>query len=282
MKSSHSNHFEIQQHALPLFGKSSCNGMSAPYFLVDTLCHNLKVLISVEELARKFGISPKSVLHVGGHLGEEHDDMRLHGWGINGVYWIESQEKLCEEMRLKFKGTNNFVINATIWSENGVKKIFNENVNTQSSSLYRLGTHKESYPEFVETSSREVTTSTLDSLAGIPKDIEFINLDIQGAELNALKGATNVLKRVSWVYTEVNRKHVYESCPLVGEIDEFLESQGFNRVATRWSFGEDWGDALYSRQPLLIARYAFLISEFASNLLSKIRYTAHNLKTARK
>lgn len=238
------------------------------------------MLISVGELVDKFGIKPKAVLHVGGHLGEEHHDMNLHGWGANGVYWVESQEKLCDQMRSKFEGTNNRVINATVWSENGIKKTFHENVNSQSSSLYDLGTHKESYPDFVEIRSREVTTSTLDSLTSIPEGIEFINLDIQGAELEALKGASRILRGVNWIYTEINRKHVYESCPLVNEIDEFLKTQGFKRVATRWSFGEDWGDALYSRHSLPITRITFLVSEFVSTFTTSLRYAIHNLKSS--
>lgn len=236
------------------------------------------MLISVGELVSRFGIQPNLILHVGGHLGEEHEDMSTFDWGKGGIFWVESQKDLCDQMRTKFSGSHNVVINATVWSSNGLKKLFYDNLNTQSSSLYQLGTHKESYPDFVEVNQREVITSTLDSLQDIPHGVDFINLDVQGAELEALKGAKRILGDVSWIYTEINRKHVYQSCPLVKEIDEFLRTQGFRRVATRWAFGEDWGDALYSRKRNFRKWLLFLFSENVDNVLMKIRYKTHDLK----
>lgn len=239
------------------------------------------MLIPVSELVRRFGIHPNKVLHVGGHLGEEQADMSAFGWGSHGVFWIESQETLCNEMRIKFAGTNNFVVEATVWSESGLKMTFNDNINSQSSSLYDLGTHKDSYPDFVVVSQREVVTTTLDSLSEIPSGIDFINVDVQGAELEALKGAQRILKDVSWIYTEVNRKHVYESCPLIGDIDKFLQSQGFRRVATRWSFGEDWGDALYARERKLISSLIFMILNVRTEIILRLKYKLHDLKNVK-
>ena len=43
---------------------------------------------------------------------------------------------------------------------------------------------------------------------------------------------------------EVNLAEVYEGCPLVGEIDEFLKDYSFERVGTYWQ-SESWGDAIY-------------------------------------
>lgn len=239
------------------------------------------MLIPVSELVTRFGVHPEKVLHVGGHLGEEQAEMSAFGWGSSGVFWVESQEALCSEMRIKFSGTNNFVVQATVWSESGLKMTFNDNINSQSSSLYDLGTHKDSYPDFVVVSQREVVTTTLDSLSEIPSGIDFVNLDVQGAELEALKGAQRILKDVSWIYTEVNRKHVYESCPLISDIDKFLKSQGFRRVATRWSFGEDWGDALYAREYKLINSLIFKILNTRTEIKLKMKYKLHDLRNMR-
>lgn len=238
------------------------------------------MLISPKELSKKFGVVPNTVLHVGGHLGEESEEMRASNWGVDGIFWVESQESLCEKMRETFSRTTDIVINATVWSTSNIKMIFNENVNSQSSSLYKLGTHKSSYPEFVEKNQREVITSTLDSLSQIPSGISFMNLDIQGAELEALKGATRILQEVLWIYTEVNRGHIYENCPLISEVDEYLKFKGFTRVATRWSIGEDWGDALYVRHPRLIPQLKFAIFEFFSSAFMRSRYFIHAKKVS--
>ena len=72
----------------------------------------------------------------------------------------------------------------------------------------------------------------------------FWNIDIQGAELHALKGAGDILNNVNILYLEVNTKHLYKNCPLLNEIDEFIEPKGFVRVALEMT-SHGWGDALY-------------------------------------
>ena len=77
--------------------------------------------------------------------------------------------------------------------------------------------------------------------------INFLNLDIQGAELLALKGMAKYLKHIKYIYTEVNTEKVYKDCALITEIDDFLKLHGFSRKceAIYRQFG--WGDALYIR-----------------------------------
>jgi hypothetical protein len=144
--------------------------------------------------------------------------------------------------------------------------------------LFELGILKEISPEMVEVNSREVVTRKIDSIVSTQDQIDFINLDIQGSELEALKGAVKTLSTVNWVYTEVNRKEIYKSCPLIDEIDFFLKDQGFSRAATRWSFGEDWGDALYVRNHDGFQSVQFKIKEFTLTKLLTLRYRLHDLK----
>jgi FkbM family methyltransferase len=238
------------------------------------------MLISIGELSKVFKVSPRKVLHVGAHLAEEYEEMRKFGWGVDGVIWVESQEALCDLINSRFSGTNNKVVCATVWSEDNVKKVFHENINTQCSSLFELGILREISPEMVEVNSREVITRKIDSIISTQDQIDFINLDIQGSELEALKGAMKTLSTVKWVYTEVNRKEIYKSCPLIEEIDLFLKDQGFSRAATRWSFREDWGDALYVRNHDVFQSVRFKIKELISTKLLTLRYRLHDLKAS--
>ena len=34
--------------------------------------------------------------------------------------------------------------------------------------------------------------------------------------------------------TEINKEEMYEGCPLVEEMDQYLEDRGFQRIATYW------------------------------------------------
>jgi hypothetical protein len=75
----------------------------------------------------------------------------------------------------------------------------------------------------------------------------FLNIDVQGFELEVLKGSKKTLRGVNYIYSEVNRAETYENCAQIGDMDEFLLFNGFNRVETIWS-GGIWGDALWIRE----------------------------------
>jgi hypothetical protein len=93
--------------------------------------------------------------------------------------------------------------------------------------------------------------------------IDFLNLDIQGAELHAIRGLGHVSKHLNWIYTEVNWKHLYQDCPLIEEMDEELRTLKFKRIATRKVLRAGWGDALYIREnkiPKYIKVRVFLFS----------------------
>ena len=52
-------------------------------------------------------------------------------------------------------------------------------------------------------------------------------MDIQSGELNALKGAVNVLKCCSYLILELQTKEYNKGAPLKNEVIEYLKSIGF-------------------------------------------------------
>jgi FkbM family methyltransferase len=79
--------------------------------------------------------------------------------------------------------------------------------------------------------------------------IEFVNIDIQGAELLALKGMKKILRFAKYLYLEVNIRHLYKNCALITELDSFLNEYGFERKETKMTkWG--WGDAIYIKKDL--------------------------------
>ena len=64
-----------------------------------------------------------------------------------------------------------------------------------------------------------------------PAGYNFVNLDIQGYELQALRGMTSQLRYADYVYTEVNFRDVYAGCARMAEVDDFLAGYGLRRVA---------------------------------------------------
>jgi FkbM family methyltransferase len=216
------------------------------------------MLIPIEVLSKKFSIVPTGILHVGAHLGEERSEYIANQWGrIGGVVWIEAQSDLCDQLKRNFDDSFPFetVINALAWNEDGRKKDFFIANNTQSSSLLKFGTHSELYPSIKTVKAIDLETSRLDSLLAEHSSLQqfdFVNLDVQGAELETLVGMGELLKQVRWIYSEVNFDEVYENCAKVKEIDEFLLKIGFKRLLTKKSARGGWGDALYVREASLL------------------------------
>lgn len=204
------------------------------------------MLISIKQLSKYWNIKPINILHVGAHEAEEFEEYIGNGWGP--VTWVEVQPEKVQLLREKLKNTDHSVIQAAVWNESGVTKNLKIMSNSQSSSLLPLGTHQTRYPSIVTEKELSVKTTTLDDLVNGQK-FEYISLDIQGAELNALKGFSNGIKNVRWIYCEVNKEYLYEGCCLIRDIDEYLSKYHFKRVATRWT-ENFWGDALYVSQEI--------------------------------
>jgi hypothetical protein len=81
--------------------------------------------------------------------------------------------------------------------------------------------------------SRRKTTrqmTSLDSLLrdrGLSSPISFLKLDVQGYELEVLRGAQDALLRTEFVLVEVSLIPVNTGCPLVAEVVRYLSERGF-------------------------------------------------------
>ena len=135
-----------------------------------------------------------------------------------------------------------------------------------SSSLFTLGTHAQTYPDIKIVEKRKVLTSRLDSILSVDDHFQLVVLDIQGAELQAIEGLGERVKDVNWIFTEVNRKELYQGCSLVEDLDGYLRNLGFSRYFTAWDKRAGWGDALYVRNTV-----------FSQNWNQKIQSKIRNL-----
>jgi FkbM family methyltransferase len=212
------------------------------------------MLIDLLQLREKYQIYPKTVLHVGAHKGEEL--LLYETLGVKNVYWIEANQKLadelsCLEMICDLEGlpTKSYIECAVISDKDGQEVEFNISNNNQSSSILELGEHSSLFPDVFYSQKEKRTTSTISSVLkkfGNPQ-IDFLNLDIQGAELLAMKGFKE-LADVQFVYTEINSREVYKGCALVEQIDEYLLPLGLIRAETAFWNDHPWGDALYIKK----------------------------------
>lgn len=207
--------------------------------------YNSHMLISVKELVRDWSIRPSGVVHVGAHFGEEAAAYQEFFWFP--IIWIEAQPDLAVKLQLRFDSPEHRVIQAAVWDMNDLVLNLHIASNSQSSSLLEFGSHSTDYPDVKFTHEIEVETRRLDALISPSEMPNFLNLDIQGVEMRAIKGLGNLLAKIDFIFVEVNRREVYVDCTKVWDLDNYLIDRGFTRVLTRWYLKQGWGDALYIR-----------------------------------
>lgn len=216
------------------------------------------MLIDFRQLFPKYNIKPKGVLHVGANVCEEAPV--YNELGIKNVLWIEANKKLFDNKKIPWAihpYSGQVAINACISDVDGeLVKFHISNNGSQSSSILELGTHKIVHPDVYFVEDVEMKTERLDSILNdyskeFNNDLDFLNIDLQGAELKALKGMGDLLNQFKWAYLEVNKAELYKGCALVEEIDMYLLGYGFKRVETMWAGNTNWGDALYIKKEFL-------------------------------
>ena len=74
--------------------------------------------------------------------------------------------------------------------------------------------------------------------------VDFLWLDMQGAELQALKAAPKILQTVKTILIEVTLTERYQDNPLYTEVKAWLEQQGFV-VEIEHFHHKNWGNVLF-------------------------------------
>lgn len=204
------------------------------------------MLIPLSDLIEKYKMNITGVIHIGAHYGEEVPE-----YIQNGVTKMVLFEPLSENYRQLNHNTITACLDYDIethqlalGSKQETVTMFVSDNERQSSSILRPKVHLTHHPNVSFPTTEEVEVELLDSFR--ITDCNFINMDVQGYELEVLKGAKETLKTVDYVYCEVNRAEVYENNAFVEDLDDYLSQYNMKRVETDWA-GEIWGDALYVR-----------------------------------
>ena len=102
----------------------------------------------------------------------------------------------------------------------------------KSSSLLPPDKTKDVFPWLKFEDEIEIDTLTLDNFCEQQKifGIDFIHMDVQGAELLVLQGARETLSNVKAIWLEVENISLYQNQPLENEIGTFLIYNNFVRV----------------------------------------------------
>jgi FkbM family methyltransferase len=200
----------------------------------------------------------RGAIHVGAFVGEEL--LQYRSLGLTNTILFEPQYKLFEIVKRKcILGER--VFNIALGSENKQAEMFIsdraggvDNGAGASSSILEPKHHLIEHPEVTFPDKETININRFDyfienTIAEPPivlPDYNFLNIDVQGYELEVLKGFGEHLSQIDIIICEVNRLEMYKNCPLQNEITNFLQKNNMAHAYTHWQ-SEGWGDSIYIR-----------------------------------
>ncbi len=202
------------------------------------------MIIQIKDIVKKYNMNISGIIHIGAHYGEELES--YIDIGISDIMMFEPLKENFEVLKKKvllYPEANIKKYQVALGNKNSTITMMLASNNLQSSSVLKPKRHLDLYSDIVFDRTEEVEMQKLDDYNC--NKFNFINMDVQGYELEVLKGSQETLNHVDYVYCEVNNDEIYEGNAYIGEIDEYLSNYGMKRFETFWWEDSGWGDALY-------------------------------------
>lgn len=222
--------------------------------VADLILFSVHRALDLAGLCQHSGVEIRGLIHLGAHEGQELTSYRKIGQFP--VTLVEAHPDIFQRLVANVSDIADvFAIHAAVTDRDGPVTL-HISAHDQSSSVLPIGAMQRLIPTTVEQGTIEVPGRSLDSLfnewRSVGHEAARANVmvsDIQGAELLALSGARETLPQFDAIILEVSFDDLYAGCAQVEEIDQFMETAGFERIATVSTWHPSWSDAFYRRRP---------------------------------
>lgn len=205
--------------------------------------------LDLNELKKEFDLKFKGLIQIGSFISKEFT--KLKDIGISDFIFVEANPNIISELKNNVD-TECLIFNELISDIDGIDYDFNISNHLQSSSMLEFDRHSHYYPTMSDVVDViKLKSITLDTLIDREKiDMSRYNLlmlDIQGAEVFAIRGFLKNIQHIDYIYTELNFDSMYKSCMLEPEFTNYMKSLDFELVKY-FDTGNGWGDGLYVRR----------------------------------
>jgi FkbM family methyltransferase len=190
----------------------------------------------------------KGIIHMGAHRGTE---AAVYDWFNKRTAWIEANPEIIDDLKdHTSQYINQIVIQALLSDEDNKLENFNISSNDgASSSIFSFGSYKKIHEEIKMIEIIKLKTSKLDTVIKKKKinieKYDFWVLDLQGAELLALKGARESIKFCNYIFTEISKEDIYKNGANWSELNQFLIK---NQFLPAWEPKEIHTDVLFIKK----------------------------------
>lgn len=200
--------------------------------------------IDFKKLIEKYNIKITGIIHLGVHYFEEKEI--FVSMGVSKFVLVEPQKHCISQIAGKIADIDALVFDCAVFDYKGTGVMHcDDNNYGHSSSLLFPKEHLKQYPEIKFPRREVVQVNKIENLQFDRKNYNVLVMDIQGSELNALKGTERTfLFGISAIFTEINFEEMYEGCAQSQALDTYLSDYGFSRVETG-EIEKGWTDAMY-------------------------------------
>ncbi|SKB15717.1 Methyltransferase FkbM family (fragment) [Planktothrix sp. PCC 11201] len=210
----------------------------------------LSMKLNFPDLCQHHNITPRGIILVGAYDGKTLKRLNLPN--TVKTLLIDANPSAVGRLQANFADSPNIqVVQAAIANHNDTVTLHLTSLES-SSSILPWKQYSEIYPNIKEIQQLTLSSRTLDTLLEelnlSPSDFNILILDIQGAELLALEGATQLLNNLDAIYTNIHYQELFEGGALAGEVNQFLTDYQFDCVAEETPYHPAWGEAFYVRQ----------------------------------
>lgn len=189
------------------------------YYAVRSLPEDLKVLVDRED----------PVIVDGGANQGDTTQTFLSQFRQPTIYAFEANKDLTQFLEKKFANKPSVrIVPKALGNQTGQVK-FNISNNLPSSSFLERAELNKTYHGYTTATQAEVFADMV-KLEDVLKDknpIDLLKLDVEGYELEVLKGAENILPNIRIIMTEVWFAGGYKDAPHFADIDQYLRAHNF-------------------------------------------------------
>lgn len=186
-----------------------------------------------KEFIKQYLPDNPTIIEAGAHIGRDTVKMSKL-WPNSKIYAFEPVPELFQYLINNTKNYSNiFCFQLALSNKIELADLYvSSGRSTALSSLLKpediLQIHPDAHFEKIS-----VQTTTLDKWAEEHqvKSVDFMWLDLQGAELHALEGANNLLKTVKVILIEASLTNRYSNNPTYNTLKNYIEQKGFKAVA---------------------------------------------------
>jgi len=188
------------------------------YFEMPTTEWSLKNL-------RRLGFAPARIVDVGAYKGE-WTQLALRIFPEASVLMLEAEEERIPELEMVKRahaGRVEYRI-VLLGAEEGKEVVFNKYPNAPSANSVLNEWRADSVKVQVKRPMRPLDAILAEAGFG---SADLLKLDVQGYELEVLKGASNALQATKVLMMEVSLIDLYQNNPLLHHVTAFLHERGF-------------------------------------------------------